>query len=150
MSIGIINRNEKDVEIELSSSLFRKDIRVYEYDPRNVPSNKFGDIQDCSTVLPKDLAKFTLKRESVTFFTTDYEEKEAPVYAANLKVSETTLFWDEVEDKNHCYYRVYASEKPDFVPGRENQIASTVATDVPITDNRLYYKVLSVDTYGNV
>ena len=60
------------------------------------------------------------------------------------------MTWDEVTDPNHCYYRVYVSTTQDFVPSRETQIASTIATDLPITDDRLFYKVLSVDIYGNV
>ncbi len=150
VSIGIVNRNSEDTEITLDSNLFNKNIRVYEYDPRNVPQNPFGDIQDYSTVLDKDNPTFTLKAESVTFFTTDYVEKEVPIFAKKVCVSDNTLYWEEVEDKNHCYYRVYAGDNKDFVPCRENQIASTVATDLPIKDENLFYKVLSVDIYGNV
>jgi hypothetical protein len=60
------------------------------------------------------------------------------------------LIWQEITDENHCYYRVYADGKKGFVPSAENQIASTVATELPITNQKLHYKVLSVDIWGNV
>lgn len=150
VSIGIVNRNKNSVEISLDSTLFKKDIRVYEYDPRNVPSNEFGDIQNYSTVLDNESPKFTLKPESVTFFTSDYEEKTSSVYADGITVKDNTVSWSGVKDINHCYYRIYASDDPDFIPSCENQIASTIGTDIPVSDTKLHYKVLSVDKYGNV
>ena len=142
--------HKEQTEIKLDSSLFRKKIRVYEYDPRNVPMNKFSDIQDYTVLLDENNPVYTLKPESVTFFTTDYEEKTESVYAEDVTVSNGVLSWVEVTDKNHVYYRVYASDTEDFTPSKENQIASTVGTDIKISDNSLYYKVLSVDKYGNV
>jgi hypothetical protein len=150
VSIGIVNRNSEPTQIILDSILFHKNIRVYEYDTNNVPRNDFADIQDYSVVLDKDAPTITLKPNSVTFFTTDYQEKAGPVVAKGLKKQKSALVWNEVSDPNHCYYRVYADKAPDFVPNRDNQIASTVATNLPITDSTLYYKVLSVDCWGNV
>lgn len=150
VSVGFVNRNKEDIEIELDSNLFKKNIRVYEYDPRNVPFNKFADIQDVSAVLSKDNPTYKLKAESVTFFTTDYKEKENSVFATGIKKTKNNLTWNEVSDQNHCYYRVYASKEKDFTPTKENQIASTVATSIPIEDKTLNYKILSVDTWGNV
>lgn len=148
VSIGIVNRKKKNAEIKLDSDLFKKGIRVYEYDPRNVPFNEFCDMQEYTAII--DTAEYKLKAESVTFFTTDYIEKEERVFADNVVIEDDVLSWDEVSDKNHCYYRIYASDKNDFVPSKENQIASTVATQIPITDKSLFYKVLSVDKSGNV
>ena len=150
VSIGIVNRNTEPTEITLDSSLFHKNIRVYEYDSNNVPRNDFADIQDCSEVLDKDAPTITLKPNSVTFFTTDYQEKAGSVAAKGIKKQKSALIWNAVSDPNHCYYRVYADKEPDFTPNRNNQIASTVATNLPITDSTLYYKVLSVDCWGNV
>lgn len=150
VSIGIVNRHAEPVEIRLDSSLFGKQVRVYEYDPKNPPVNPFADIQEYCALLDREDTVYTLKGTSVTFFTTDYEEKAASVWAEGLSVFNNTLSWEEVSDPKHCYYRVYAAKEPDFIPGRENQIASTIATSLPIRDERLYYKVLSVDTYGNV
>ena len=82
--------------------------------------------------------------------TTDYEEKNESVYAEGVTASDGVLSWTEVCDKNHVYYRVYASGSEDFTPSKENQIASTVGTDIKIADDSLFYKVLSVDKYGNV
>ncbi len=150
VSIGIVNRHKEPTDITLDSSLFNKNIRVYEYDPYNVPYNKFGDLQDKTATIDKDTATYTLKPESITFFTTDYEEKAEAVVAQNLNIKDGMLVWDAVEDANHCYYRVFASEDKNFVPSRENQIASTVACDLPIKDEKLCYKVLSVDQWGNI
>ena len=150
VSLGIVNRSKEEASIQLDTQLFTKGIRVYEYDSKNVPANPFGDIQAASATLEPQNASYILKPESVTFFTTDYIEKAAPVVAENLALQGGILTWSPVADPEHCYYRVYASHTPDFSPNSGNQIASTVATDLPVTNNSLYYKVLSVDNSGNV
>ncbi len=150
VSIGIVNRNKQDVTLELDTVLFKQDVRVYEYDPRNVPFNRFADMQPIREVLPRDSAKVVIKAESVVFLTTDYEQKCAPVYACGVVIEGKKLLWNEVSDPKHCYYRVYADKSADFVPSIDNQIASTVDTSLPIEDASLCYKVLSVDIYGNV
>ena len=43
--------------------------------------------------------------------------------------------------QNHCYYRIFANG---------TQIASTIACDLPISDEAATYEVLSVDQWGNV
>lgn len=150
VSIGIVNRNKEDITISLSTDFFQKDIRVYEYDPNNVPYNKFADMQDYKAVLSKDNATYTLKGESVTYFTTDYTEKTKSVYAENVQFEDGVLSWDEAEDKNHCYYRVFTADEKDFAPSQENQIASTVGTSLPVTEVKKYVKVISVDKSGNM
>ena len=149
VSVGIVNRNTEPAEITLDSTLFSKNIRVYEYDSNNVPTNAFADIQDFSS-LDKDNPTITLKPLSVTFFTTDYEEKAKTVMAKGVKKKGNTLIWQETKDQNHCYYRVFADKSSNFTPSRDNQIASTVSTKLPITDKKLHYKVLSVDRWGNI
>ena len=101
-------------------------------------------------MISKDNLTYTLKPESVTYFTTDYITKSAPVEAEVLEVSDGLLRWSEVDDENHCYYRVYSSDSADFIPSRENQIASTVATELSSDRIKRFVKVLSVDTSGNV
>jgi len=101
----------------------------------------FGDLQGVSAVLDKENPTYTLKGTSVTFFTTDYQEKAAAVEADGLKAEEGKLTWNAVSDPNHCYYRIFADGK---------QIASTVACDLPIQDENATYQVLSVDQWGNV
>ena len=150
VSMGIVNRHSCEQEITIKSDLFNKNIRVYEYDPENVPYNRFADLQDYSMVIDKDTAVYKLKAQSVTFFTTDYTEKEQSVFANNLSINDKILSWDATDDVNHCYYRVFASDKKDFKPSEENQIASTIAESIPIDDDKLYYKVLSVDKSGNI
>ena len=150
VSIGIVNRNAEPTPVTLDSSLLRKDVRVYEYDPFNVPYNRFGDLQASCATLEKDNPTYTLKGSSITFFTTDYQEKAAQVSAQHVAWADGTLTWEPADDPNHCYYRVYAGEDAGFVPSMENQIGSTVACDLPAEDGHLYYKVLSVDAWGNV
>ena len=90
-----------------------------------------------------------LKPKSVTFITTDYiERKPSPV--TNMRTENGKLLWDKCKDEEHCYYRVYASDDKDFVPNYDNQIVSTVAEEIPIENENLYYKIMSVDKYGNV
>ena len=147
ISVGFVNRNKNDVEIELDSDLIKKDVRVYEYDTKNVPYNKFGDIQDFTVITQNT---YVLKAESVTFFTTDYEEKTKHYVAGGKKIENKILYWNPVQDTNHCYYRVFAGDKADFIPTKENQIASTIDCSLPIENEKLYYKILSVDKYGNI
>lgn len=150
VSVGIVNRSKHSEEIRLESEFFKKPIRVYEYDPQNVPFNKFCDLQDYNTVLDEAQAVYSLKPESVTFFTTDYKLKEKRLYADGLAVSADKLAWNSTNDSEHCYWRVFASEKRDFEPSKANQIASTVANELPIESSALYYKVVSVDKSGNM
>lgn len=150
VTVGIVNRHKTEQTVTLDTELFRKHIRVYEYDPQNVPYNRFGDLQQPSDMLDPRNPAYTLKPESITYFTTDYEEKERSVSAANVTLCDGKLTWDAVEDENHCYYRVYAGKTKNFKPTGENQIASTVACDLPVKNEKLHYKVLSVDQWGNV
>lgn len=150
VSIGVVNRNVEATEITLDSSLFKKNIRVYEYDPYNVPYNPFGDLQPTSATLDAEKPVYTLKGSSITFFTTDYEEKKKHVSAQGVCVADGKLTWEQVHDPNHCYYRVYAGDTKGFKPDPKNQIASTVACDLPVQSEKQFYKVLSVDQWGNV
>jgi len=150
VSLGIVNRNKENTKITLKSDLFKKGIRVYEYDPSNVPFNEFCDIQDYSDVLDAETTEYELKAESVTFFTTDYIEKAETMYAENVTVTDGVISWNAVEDKNHCYYRVFSSDKEDFIPEKDNQIASTVGTMIKTYEAKEYVKVVSVDKSGNM
>lgn len=150
VTVGIVNRNKEETKISLCTDLFQKDVRIYEYDPCHVPYNKFADLQNYTTVLCKDALNYTLKPESVTYFTTDYTTKEQHVYADGIAVTDDIIRWNAVGDKNHCYYRVFTSDTDHFVPSKENQIASTVSTMLPSKDVKKNVKVLSVDKSGNM
>ncbi|MBR5553273.1 MAG: hypothetical protein IKV98_05425 [Clostridia bacterium] len=164
VSVAIVNRAKEKKQINLSLNFKHAEdlpaFRVYEYDSRNVPSNEFGDLQDhtCTVALNEDLnLSYELLPESLTIFTTDYVERPE-TFAKNVKLSSDkhTLSWSPVTDKLHCYYRVYRGTTADFVPSKENQIASTVATDLKLDARYLkesairnvkgnYYKVVSVN-----
>lgn len=150
VSIGIVNRNKEATEITLDTSLFNKAVRVYEYDANDPPCNAFADLQDYTVLLEKDSLSFTLKPDSVTYFTTDYLTKEQSIYAENVALNDGIVHWNEVKDKNHCYYRVFTSDEADFIPCADNQIASTVSTYLSGKDMKKYIKVISVDRSGNM
>ena len=150
VTVGIVNRNKEATEISLDTSLFDGDIRVYEYDANNPPYNEFADLQDYTAIISKDKPIYTLKPESVTYFTTDYILKEESVYADGVEIDGGFIKWNAVEDKNHCYYRVFTSNEQDFIPSVENQIASTVATSIKSDKVLKYVKVVSVDKSGNM
>lgn len=150
VTVGIVNRNKEATEISLCGDLFDSDIRVYEYDANHPPYNAFADLQDAAAVLPKDAPTYTLKPESVTYFTTDYIVKEQRIEAENVEYTDGTLRWNEVQDRNHCYYRVFMSDEAEFSPSVENQIASTVGTSLKIDGTKKYVKVISVDKSGNM
>ena len=126
-------------------------MRRYDYSADDIPFNRFNDLQPFTEAvdLSNKSAKITIKPQSVIFLTTDYEER-TPSKIKNIVIKNNMLSWDESADNEHCYYRVFASDSKDFVPGYENQIASTVATRLQIENNKLFYKVLSVDKYGNI
>ncbi len=149
VSIGIVNRNTTPTKITLNADgLLKKAARVYEYDPNNVPRNDFCDLQPYS-YLVNDGDEMELKPESVTFITTDYIDRDYAVYASGIKAENGRLSWNAITDDTHCYYRVFADKNPGFEPACENQIASTIAESLPIADESLCYKVLSVDKSGN-
>ena len=149
-TVGIVNRHKEATEIRLDTDLFGKSIRVYEFDPKNVAENKFGDMQSYVAVIPNDNPVYVLKPESVTYFTTDYIEKTESVEAKNVTFENGRLSWDASTDANHCYWRVYASDKKGFEPSYENQIASTAAESLFVVEEKRFYRVLSVDISGNV
>lgn len=160
LSILIINRHTEPTDIKLDLKLKHLDsmkpFHVYEFDPRNVPMNEFGDLQDAvdSVDVVDGCLRAELKAETLTVFSTDYEER-TDIPASNIVRDGDLLHWDAVNDKSHCYYRVYRGEHEDFVPSRQNQIASTVAETLDFSARYLdnasirhiggdYYKVLSI------
>ena len=106
-------------------------------------------MQNFTEIVDRNNPTYTLKPESVTYFTTDYITKDKPVYASDVALENGVISWNEVADDNHCYYRVFTSDEKDFVPSMQNQIASTVSTMLKSEDIKKYIKVLSVDRSGN-
>ena len=167
ISIAVVNRHTEPTSLHLKLALKHMEkqppMRVYEYDSHNVCMNEFGDLQDPSAILPfknGNEMEYTLLPESLTVFTTDYKIKEKEIFAKKVVKKANWLSWQPVEDPEHCYYRVYRGETPDFRPCLENQIASTVDTSLDFSARYLddsailnvkgkYYKVLSVDRSGN-
>ena len=150
LTVGFVNRNREPTEVTLDTDLFRKNVRVYEYDPRHVPYNRFAALQGPSALLGREALTYTLKPESVTYFTTDYLEKTQRVAAGGVTAEPGLIRWNAVTDAHHCYYRVFTGDREDFAPAPENQIASTVATSLHTNAAKRYVKVLSVDKSGNM
>ena len=150
VSVCLISWRDGPVEVELSlEHKTDKPMRRYDYTAENVPYNEFCDLQSPSGTLEiNGAATLTLQPKSVTFLTTDYEDR-TPAKVKNVRIEGERLVWDATGDPQHCYYRVFAGESKRFTPGIKNQIASTVATYHPITDKTLTYKVISIDRWGN-
>ena len=140
-SVCIISRHDTPQEVELSiAHTMDKPMRRYDYAADNIPYNPFCDLQPSSgTVVCDGSTKLTLAPNSVTFLTTDYVER-TPSKIKKVAVKGNLLSWSACQDPEHCYYRVFAGEE---------QIASTVATNLQISDPKAKYRVISVDKYGN-
>ncbi len=151
VSVCIINLGKEETETEIVLEWpANKPMRRYDFSADNVPYNDFCDLQPFSALLEYDgKLNLTLGPKSVTFLTTDYFERK-PSRIKGVKIKKGILSWKVCRDEEHCYYRVYASDKPDFALDPKVQIASTVAEHCDIQDERLYYRVVSVDKYGNV
>ena len=154
VSIALINRGpEKAVTIDCSSWKTRvygtpalhQPLRRYEYVVGHVPHNAFNDLQPpAGTVAAADgVIRVTLPAKSITFLTTDYEDRE-PAVVVGLRIASGLLAWESSEEADHRYYRVYKDGK---------QITSTVATSLPVpnlTPNDVQkFSVKSVDKWGN-
>ncbi len=161
VTVVVINRHDDpetiDIDLRLKHIEKQKAFRVYEFDTKNPPVNEFGDLQDPSAEIRAEDGKlsYTVPGYSMTVFTTDWVERP-DVWAENVVRDGNMLRWSPVTDDLHCYYRVYRGETPDFVPSKENQIASTVAETLDFSARYLdeaaimnvkgdYYKVLSVN-----
>ncbi len=160
VSVFVLSRHDEPTEVRIGIDVKHADklppFHVYEFAVDNVPRNEFGDLQEASATLPltDGALTFTVQPHSLTVFSTDYVIRE-PVAAGDVAVKGDRLCWNPVSDPLHCYYRVYRGTTPDFTPSPENQIASTIATDLefnaPYLDDAAirtvpgeYYKVLSV------
>ncbi len=141
VSICIINRSsdQKSIKITLEHKC-DKPMRRYDFVVDDVPFNEFNDLQPYSELVEctSDF-EISVKSLSVTFLTTDYEDR-IPSKIKGVKIENDTLKWLPCLDGEHCYYRVFKN-------GR--QIASTVALSYSIDDIFAKYKVISVDKYGN-
>ena len=144
-SIVVINwGGRKNVRVANAHRVDRP-YRRYVYDSANPPFNEFNDLQPASgTVEAKDgLISVSLPAKSITFLTTDYEDR-VPKAVDGLRVADGRLSWTATDDPMHCYYRVFWDGK---------QIASTVATSLPVTGTKhgdaSRFEVKSVDKWGN-
>lgn len=150
VSIAILNWSDQETAIELETDCkFDKPLRKYEYRAQNVPYHPFNDLQSHSALIHVSgkCTTLTAPGQSVLFLTTDYVNR-TPSPIQNIRLQDNRLHWDPCTDPEHCYYRVFASNEPNFALCTEYQIASTVAEHTAAGDY-LYYKVISVDKYGN-
>ena len=149
ISIVVSNRQKAPTKLSIRVPFHRspseKLFRVYQYDVHNPPYNRFGDLTTPYEAVPCDngVISISLPPESVLIITNDYIEKSIPVQAEIVSCKDGRLSWKAVNDKKHCYYRVFR------VDSANEQICSTIAQTctVPIGGE---YKVYSVDTSGNI
>ena len=143
ISICIVNRHDtvKDVRLVLGD-LAQQSMRMYQYDPQNVPRNRFADLQahvDAVDAPRNGEVLVRLNGNTVTILTTDYVDRTPPM-AQNVRIRNERLMWDAIVENEHRYYRVFANGV---------QVASTVDTSVPVYDKDAQYQVCSVDRYNN-
>ena len=154
VSMALINRGPaKNVTVDCSSWKLRVDgtpalhqpLRRYVYEAAHVPYSPFNDLQPMSgTVAAKDGAfNVALPAKSITFLTTDYQDR-VPPSVSDVRVEGGRVQWTATSDPLHRYYRVYRDGK---------QIASTVATSLPVPDAKpadaTRFSVKSVDKWNN-
>jgi hypothetical protein len=154
VSIALINRGPaKTVSVDCSSWKVRVDgtpalhqpLRRYVYEAANPPYSAFNDLQPVSgTVEAKDgCFDVELPTKSITFLTTDYEDRVPPP-VEGLKIEDEGLFWTSAGDPSHRYYRIFRDGA---------QIASTVATSLPVPgakpEDAPRFFVRSVDKWNN-
>lgn len=141
-SFAVINWGEaKTVELAVPHPLV-KPLRVYEYDSARPPDNAFNDLQPPrETVCARDgVVSVSLPARAMVFLTTDYRD-HVPAAVTKIRIVAGRLGWAPNEEREHCYYRVYKDGK---------QIASTVATSLPVQGDVRQFEVKSVDKWGNV
>lgn len=153
-SLCIINLSNQEKELSVSNEhKIDKPYRLYRYECDNVPYNKFLDLQGFEKVdmLEGDICNIKVGPHSLTVLTTDYIDRK-PMSVTNIRVKDNRLMWDKSNDEFLCYYRVFAANDKNFEPTTENQIASTVAEFIELKpeDQNKFYKVLTVDKFGNV
>ena len=145
-SFAVINWGEaKKVTLTVPHPM-DKPLRIYEYDSASPPFNAFNDLQPMKGTVRAEGGKVSVEMsaKSLVFLTTDYIDR-TPAAVAKIRVEDGRLCWAANEEPEHCYYRV-------FRDGR--QIASTVATSLPVADTKpedaSHFAVKSVDKWGNV
>ena len=160
-SLAVVNRNSRaaPLSVTMDGTPFSASFRKYVYDPANIPTNPFGDLQaPARTVDMKDgRLTDTVGPMTLTVYTTAYQDN-APAPVRGLKVEPAAdgtrrLTWQASDAPDFCYYRIYRSDQAEFVPDARTQIGSTVATT--FTDSKgevgkeYFYRILAVDTSGN-
>ena len=150
VSVCIINWSEDKENIELHiETPTDKPLRRYDFSADKIPYNKFCDLQSYSESIECDgNLILTAGPRSVTFLTTDYVDRK-PSRVRGVRLKNGVLSWGKCPDKEHCYYRVFASDEAAFSLSEETQIASTVAEHIAVKNKKKYYRVVSVDRYGN-
>lgn len=155
-SIAVVNRNDKAIPISVVingmpvNAIFRK----YSYNSLNEPSNPFGDMPgpDKKIDMTGSVLNDSVGPLSLTVYTTAYDENP-PAQVQSVKLISSggkyKLTWKENTDPDFCYYRIYKSPRPEFVPNIRNQIGSTIAVEFAVDHDRYVYKVIAVDKSGN-
>jgi len=164
VSIALVNRNseEKTLSFNVDADLGDITFRKYVYDPEDPPFNYFGDLQGPSKKVQLKEQKFsdTVSPNSVVVYTALYDDVP-PAQVSGLKVEaakienrdRNVISWEENNENDLCYYRIYRSTEEGFKISSEKQIATTISTKY--IDRKVhglpqyYYKVTAVDQSGN-
>jgi hypothetical protein len=73
-------------------------------------------------------------------------------FSVDYNATQNLLAWDEPQDEDFQYFRVYRSDDPDFVHGSETLVHTTI--DIEWVDEvtagwGYYYRITAVDFSGN-
>ena len=160
VSLAIVNRNPFEVQFEcaLAAIQNRQPLRRYDYDTRNVPQNRFGDLQSHSALIDASSGTFrdSIGPDCLAVYTTQYQDLE-PGQVENIKLEKEgqegiRVSWEAPKGKDPCYYRVYRLGSKKEPLTLRNQIASTAARfylDPDAGSDAEGFAVVAVDRSGN-
>lgn len=113
-SIVVVSRKSENVpiSIKIHGKPVDADFRKYVYDPSNVPSNPFGDLQEpVGKVATKGgILMDTINAGTLNVYTTAYDE-ESPASVKGLKTEKNPegmnhIRWQANTEPDFCYYRI--------------------------------------------
>ena len=115
-----------------------------------MPRSKFADLQDYDELIAcaGNSVHVTVPASSIVLLTTDYTDHK-PAAITGICAEDGTVTWEPLQRQSIAII-VYIRRFCRFVPTKENQVASTIATSFTDPDAAPgFYKVESVDAWGN-
>ncbi len=151
LSLALVNRNPKPVDVSLALPDGTGALRRYTYDPHRPPTNAFGDLPGPEALETPAAGRLTaaLPAGSLVVYTSAFSEV-VPAAVRGLAVAPVEggmrLAWQAAPEADAVYYRVYRGTGTVA-----RQIGSTVATSFVDPQGRPdgTYLVTAVNRHGN-